>query len=1171
MKKLIFKAMTVMILCCILVTGYTVASSAVAEIYDEKFIYGTDVAEREDFNVVNGVTESHIVTRNDDGTGRVHNYVLEIDMKNTEIGILTSYKDYMNGLGKAEWGMQALRDQAVEVEDYYRNTLGEEDFEVVAGVNGDFFDMGTGAPTGTLIMNGKKYNVNKKWPFFAILKDGSCVIGERGDTLPKDAMQVIGGPEVLIKNGEFTEAINTSGYGVEPHPRTAIGIKADGNVVMLVSDGRQDPESCGQTFHQLAEAMLALGCVDALCLDGGGSATFISQRDGEDYLSIRNSPSDGIERTVSTGLLIYTNKDTNNYSKANKWFKQDGKVGYYNEKDVPVTGKQTIDGKDYTFGADGALNSYAEVNVDGTLAKNKWVSAKYYLGDDGLPVKGTHKIGNTTFVFNEKTGVLEKSDLKNKWCECGESICYFDENGNKVTGEKKIGQYTYPFDNDGKLNAVACAKDDGTLVKNQWFGKTYYLGENGLPRTGKIKIGSYIYSFDNEGKLIKGALSKEGNHTFYYIGGEKQRNWHMIDGHWYYFDRQTGMGMATGANCDKVSIDFDRTDGLYTVCTTDAMLLFKFDNSGKLVRGAWLETDYGRAYYWGNHERVVGWTTIEGDRYFFNNDTYAVTGKQMINGVMYSFSEDGKLEHTYTTKKYVEPTCTKEGYGEFICECGDVYKPTFEATGHKYSSVETPSTCTVMGIKTKTCKICAYREVEYLPLAEHNYTKKVTPSTCVEKGFTTYTCVDCADTKTGDFVDATGGHNYKKKVTAPTCTEKGFTTFVCSVCRDTKKDNYVDATGHSFIEKEVIAPTADEKGYTVYNCSVCDYTYNGNYVGALNHTYDAVVTPPTCTEDGYTTYTCNCGCGDSYVNDYVKASHSYKETGVVNATCTENGYTSYVCTVCDETKQDNIVAATGHDFDVVVKEPDCLNGGSKTSTCKVCGEVIVEDEVAAKGHKFETVVTEPTTQSQGYTTHTCFCGYSYVTDYKGAIGHEYTATVTPPTCTEKGYTTYVCKTCKDDTYVADYVDATGHDYVSVVTEPTCTESGFVTYACACGESYKGSEIAPTGHAEGVWTVVKPAEIGVPGKEEKKCVICSVVLAEREIKPLEDGKVPNPEIGDVNADGKISAADARLALRISAKLEDADGTQMITADYNKDGKITAADARKILRKSAKLEP
>lgn len=59
-------------------------------------------------------------------------------------------------------------------------------------------------------------------------------------------------------------------------------------------------------------------------------------------------------------------------------------------------------------------------------------------------------------------------------------------------------------------------------------------------------------------------------------------------------------------------------------------------------------------------------------------------------------------------------------------------------------------------------------------------------------------------------------------------------------------------------------------------------------------------------------------------------------------------------------------------------------------------------------------------------------------------------------------------------------------------------------------------------------------------------------------------------GDANCDGKITAADARFALRCAAMLETPEAGLEYAADISNDGRITAADARKILRISANLE-
>ena len=62
------------------------------------------------------------------------------------------------------------------------------------------------------------------------------------------------------------------------------------------------------------------------------------------------------------------------------------------------------------------------------------------------------------------------------------------------------------------------------------------------------------------------------------------------------------------------------------------------------------------------------------------------------------------------------------------------------------------------------------------------------------------------------------------------------------------------------------------------------------------------------------------------------------------------------------------------------------------------------------------------------------------------------------------------------------------------------------------------------------------------------------------------------VGDVDNDGKITAGDARFALRAAVGLEDyAEGSaEFIAADVDRNGQITASDARMILRAAVGLE-
>ena len=75
-------------------------------------------------------------------------------------------------------------------------------------------------------------------------------------------------------------------------------------------------------------------------------------------------------------------------------------------------------------------------------------------------------------------------------------------------------------------------------------------------------------------------------------------------------------------------------------------------------------------------------------------------------------------------------------------------------------------------------------------------------------------------------------------------------------------------------------------------------------------------------------------------------------------------------------------------------------------------------------------------------------------------------------------------------------------------------------------------------------------------------------------PRDDATTKDPNeleigMGDVDGDGKITAADARQVLRRAAQLILFTTEQDARADVDKDGKVTARDARIILRYSAGL--
>ncbi len=88
------------------------------------------------------------------------------------------------------------------------------------------------------------------------------------------------------------------------HPRTGVGVTADGTLLLVVVDGRSR-RSVGMTLRRFARTLADLGAVDAVNLDGGGSTTmWIAGR------GVVNRPSDpGGERGVVNALLLLPGAD----------------------------------------------------------------------------------------------------------------------------------------------------------------------------------------------------------------------------------------------------------------------------------------------------------------------------------------------------------------------------------------------------------------------------------------------------------------------------------------------------------------------------------------------------------------------------------------------------------------------------------------------------------------------------------------------------------------------------------------------------------------------------------------------------------------------------------------------------------------------------------------------
>ena len=119
------------------------------------------------------------------------------------------------------------------------------------------------------------------------------------DSVWNNVTEAVGAMYLLVENGD-----PVPGLSVSYAPRSAVGIKENGELVLYTVDGRQTEHSMGASLRVLAQRMAELGCETAVCLDGGGSTTMTATMPDGKHAEVINSPSDRTERKVSNHLLL---------------------------------------------------------------------------------------------------------------------------------------------------------------------------------------------------------------------------------------------------------------------------------------------------------------------------------------------------------------------------------------------------------------------------------------------------------------------------------------------------------------------------------------------------------------------------------------------------------------------------------------------------------------------------------------------------------------------------------------------------------------------------------------------------------------------------------------------------------------------------------------------------
>lgn len=345
---------------------------------------------------------------------------------------------------------------------------------------------------------------------------------------------------------------------------------------------------------------------------------------------------------------------------------------------------------------------------------------------------------------------------------------------------------------------------------------------------------------------------------------------------------------------------------------------------------------------------------------------------------------------------------------------------------------------------------------------------------------------------------------------------------------------------------------------------------------------------PDCITTGSKTHRC-IKCNKTVTEKVSEKGHSWSGwVTIAELSCTTDGIKRRTCTSCKKT-EDDITLTTGHKWGswTVTKEPDCVNKGERNHKCTVCGAVASESS-AALGHTW--TVNEKT-------------------DKEGWI------IASEPTCDEIGIKSRICSVCKTTDNVE--IPAKGHvaKEWTVIKDPTEVTPGEKEGICTvCGKKFTDKiPVVVVPLPDDIKMFVLRSDAKIEFNENRTCIYgikpgtkvndvllqfeysAHIIATDKNAEQIDGDAVigsgcflfltktdaetgKNEPIdttcvvikGDLNGDGKITAADAREALRSSAKLTTLLSPYFLAGDLDSDNKITAAEARKILRVASKLD-
>ena len=399
-------------------------------------------------------------------------------------------------------------------------------------------------------------------------------------------------------------------------------------------------------------------------VDKTGKATALTEgwnKVGSDYLYVKNG--EALSSTVAEiggklyafddkGIMyknctcnpnsdrVYYRAKSSGELYRNSWFQTvDGKWYYYGADGAALTGVQEVNGHTYVFS--GSFSTF--YNTNGQMLSN----TRYSDGDY------TWIIAENGYAYRQYSGWFQ---VDGNW--------YYSVDETPVSNKVMLieGKY-YGFDSNGKLyrntgflisgKYYRSVDGSGALLTNTWHGMEYYTADGSAP-SGLKEVNGKLYFF-RDGKAISneygivedtlyqaagnGVLSEVKKDGVYFVYDGYSQNrvpcyvengkllksaWKKLGGNYYYFGSG---GKAYNDNTSGYKIN-----GAY----------YYFRNDGSMMNNGWNYLRYGEVVYLkGSGEALTGVQKIGNKYYYFDSTGIMRIGVQRIDGVEYYYDQNG--------------------------------------------------------------------------------------------------------------------------------------------------------------------------------------------------------------------------------------------------------------------------------------------------------------------------------------------------------------------------------------------------------------------------------------------------------------------------------------------------------------------------------------------------